>query len=69
MLGTVTLKSWFSCRSRYTLSDKNINFRTPHITSLVLKLIDVLSHSGHEELLYKTQWYLLHEIQSADTNI
>ena len=39
MLGTVTLKSWFSDPG------------TPHITSLASKLIDVLSHSGHRVTL------------------
>ena len=48
MLGTVTLK--FGSRIQ-VLSYKNINFRTPHITSLALKLTDVLSHSGHRVTL------------------
>ena len=45
MLGTVTLKSWFS--------DPGIirQIHTPHITSLASKLIDVLSHSGHRVTL------------------
>ena len=48
MLGTVTLK--IGSRTQ-VLSDKNINFRTSHITSLASKLIDVLSHSGHRVTL------------------
>ena len=48
MLGTVTLKSWFSDPG---MIRQNINFCTPHITSLALKLIDVLFHSGHRVTL------------------
>ena len=57
MLGTVTLK--FGSRIQ-VLSNKNINFRTPHIISLASKLIDVLSHSGHRVTLAlsKNLWYI-----------
>ena len=49
MLGTLTLKSWFSDPG--IVSDKSINFQTPHITSLASKLIEVLSHLGHRVTL------------------
>ena len=38
-------------------SDRNINFRTPHITSLASKLIDVLSHSGDRVTLALAKIY------------
>ena len=57
MLGTVTLKSWFSDPG---IIRQNINFRIPHIISLASKLIDVLSHSGHRVTLVlpKILWYI-----------
>ena len=49
MLGTVTLKSWFSDPG--IIRQKHQFSYTPYITSLASKLIDVLSHSGHRVTL------------------
>ena len=48
MLGTVTLKSWFS--DPVIIRKKHQSLYT-HIASLASKLINVLSHSGHRVTL------------------